>query len=215
MHNSVIEKVLNTGVVAIVRGLESGYEEFADALYNGGVECIEVTFNQKKPEEYYKTTDAIKAIKAKMGSKMCVGAGTVTSVELAEMAYKAGAEFIVSPDMNPNVIKRTKELRMVSMPGAFTATEILEAHEAGADFVKVFPAGSLGAGYIKAIRGPLNHIRLLAVGGVSEKNAGEFVKAGCVGVGVGGNLVNKEWIANGEFEKITALAKELIENVHI
>lgn len=211
----VIEKVLESKVVAIVRGLESRHAEFAKALYDGGVKCIEVTFNQAKPEEHVQTLDAIRAIKEAMGDKMCVGAGTVTSVELAEKAYAAGAQFIVSPNMDPVVIKRTVELGMVSMPGAMTPTEIFEAHRAGADFVKVFPAGTLGAAHIKAIRGPLNHIRLLAVGGVSEKNAAEFMKAGCVGLGVGGNLVNKEWIANGEFEKITALAKELCENATV
>jgi 2-dehydro-3-deoxyphosphogluconate aldolase/(4S)-4-hydroxy-2-oxoglutarate aldolase len=96
-----------------------------------------------------------------------------------------------------------------------TPTEILTAHEYGADFVKVFPTSGLGASYIKAVCGPINHVRLLAVGGVSEKNVGEFLKAGCVGAGVGGNLVNKEWIKNGEFEKITALAKELMANAAV
>ena len=211
----VIEKVLESKVVAIVRGLESRHAEFAKALYDGGVKCIEVTFNQAKPEEHIQTLDAIRAIKEAMGDRMCVGAGTVTSVELTEKAHKAGAQFIVSPNMDPVVIKRTVELGMVSMPGAMTPTEIFEAHRAGADFVKVFPAGTLGAAHIKAIRGPLNHIRLLAVGGVSEKNAAEFMKAGCAGLGVGGNLVNKEWIANGEFDKITALAKELCENATV
>lgn len=211
----VIEKVLESKVVAIVRGLESKHAEFAKALYDGGVKCIEVTFNQAKPEEHEQTLNAIRSIKEVMGEKMCVGAGTVTSIELTEKAYSAGAQFIVSPNMDPAVIKRTIELDMVSMPGAMTPTEIFEAHRAGADFVKVFPAGTLGAGHIKAIRGPLNHIRLLAVGGVNEKNAAEFIKAGCVGLGVGGNLVNKEWIANGEFDKITELAKELCKNANV
>ena len=102
---------------------------------------------------------------------------------------------------------------MISMPGAMTPSEILRAHRAGADFVKVFPAANLGPDYIKAIRGPLNQVRLLAVGGVSEKNAAAFMRAGCVGVGVGGNLVNREWIARGEFKKIEALARELCRSV--
>ena len=98
------------------------------------------------------------------------------------------------------------------MPGALTPTEIVTAYRYGADFVKVFPTANLGASYIKAIRGPINHIRLLAVGGVNEKNIGEFLKAGVNGAGVGGNLVNKEWIKNGEFDKITALAEEFCRN---
>ena len=182
----------------------------AQALYAGGIRAIEVTFNQKQPDKFVQTTDAIRAIKEAMGERMAVGAGTVTSVALVELAHGAGAEFIVSPDMNVDVIRRTKELGMVSMPGALTPTEILTAHQSGADFVKVFPAGCLGAGYIKAIRGPINHVPLLAVGGVSEKNASEFLKAGCAGIGAGGNLVNKQWIEAGAFDKITALAKEFI-----
>lgn len=213
MKDQVKELVLQTKVIAIIRGLDSGYEELVRAMYDGGIRAVEVTFNQKDPSLWSKTTSAITAIKALMGDKMAVGAGTVTSVELAELAHAAGAQFIVSPDMDPQVIRRTKELGMVSMPGALTPTEIKQAYTAGADFVKVFPAGNLGAGYIKAVRGPLNHIPLLAVGGVSEKNAADFIAAGCVGIGVGGNLVNKEWIANGEFHKIADVARQLCEAV--
>lgn len=209
MREELIDLVLQSRVIAIVRGLDGGFEPLAQAMYDGGIRAIEVTFNQKDPSQWGKTTGAIRAIKETMGDKMAVGAGTVTSVELVELAREAGAQFIVSPDTDPAVIRRTRELGMVSMPGALTPSEIKQAHEAGADFVKVFPAGTPGAGYIKAIRGPLNHIRMLAVGGVNEKNAAEYIQAGCVGVGVGGNLVNKEWIANGEYGKIEALAREL------
>lgn len=212
MSSERIDLILQTKVVAIVRGLDGGFAPLAQAMYDGGIRAIEVTFNQKDPAQYRKTTDAIRAIREAMGEKMVVGAGTVTSVELAQLAWGAGAHFIVSPDTNVEVIRRTKELGMVSMPGAMTPSEILTAHHAGADFVKVFPAGALGPGYIKAVRGPLNHIRLLAVGGISEKNAAEYIQAGCVGVGVGGNLVNKEWIANGEYGKIEALARALCRN---
>ena len=209
MKDRVIDLVLQTKVVAIIRGLDSGYEGLVQALYDGGIRAVEVTFNQKDPALWCKTTDAIRQIKDLMGDKMTVGAGTVTSVELAELAYEAGAQFIVSPDTDPDVIRRTKELGMVSMPGARTPSEIKQAHKAGADFVKVFPVGNLGSSYIKAVRGPLNHIRQLAVGGVSEKNAADFIAAGCVGIGVGGNLVNKEWIAKGEFHKIQEVARQL------
>lgn len=212
MEKQMIDLVLESKIVAIVRGLDEGYVPLAQAMYDGGIRAIEVTFNQKDPSQWSKTTDGIRKIREAMGNKMLVGAGTVTSVELTELAHGAGAQFIVSPDINEAVIRRTKELGMLSMPGALTPTEVLTAHNAGADFVKVFPAGSLGSGYIKAIRGPLNHIRLLAVGGVSEKNVSEFIKAGCVGAGVGGNLVNKEWIANGEFDRIRALAQQLCAN---
>lgn len=216
MREKIIQKVLDKKIVAIVRGV---YGEdcvnLAKALYAGGVEMMEVTFDQSKPEAYSRTSDTIAQLVQAMGDKMIFGAGTVTSLETLELAKNAGARFVVSPDTNEAVIKATVAAGMVSMPGAMTPTEILTAHEYGADFVKVFPTSGLGASYIKAVCGPINHVRLLAVGGVSEKNVAEFLKAGCVGAGVGGNLVNKEWIKNGEFEKITALAKELMANAAV
>ncbi|MBP3478798.1 MAG: bifunctional 4-hydroxy-2-oxoglutarate aldolase/2-dehydro-3-deoxy-phosphogluconate aldolase [Oscillospiraceae bacterium] len=216
MREQIIQKVLDKKIVAIVRGV---YGEdcvnLAKALYAGGVEMMEVTFDQSKPEAYNRTSDTIAQLVQTMGDKMIFGAGTVTSLETLELAKNAGAKFVVSPDTNEAVIKATVAAGMVSMPGAMTPTEILTAHEYGADFVKVFPTSGLGASYIKAVCGPINHVRLLAVGGVSEKNVSEFLKAGCVGAGVGGNLVNKEWIKNGEFDKITALAKELMANAAV
>lgn len=215
MREQIIRKVLEKKIVAIVRGV---YGEdclnLAKALHKGGVEMMEVTFDQSKPEAFTRTSETIALLVSQMGDKMIIGAGTVTSVQLLELAKNAGAKFVVSPDTNAAVIKATIDAGMVSMPGAMTPTEIVTAHALGADFVKVFPTSGLGVGYIKAVCAPLNHIPLLAVGGVSEKNVGEFLKAGCVGAGVGGNLVNKEWIKNGEFDKITALAQELMANAN-
>lgn len=150
----------------------------------------------------------------KLGNKIVVGAGTVTTVDMLKSAYDAGAKFIVSPDTNPKVIKETINLGMVSMPGAMTPTEVNLAYNYGADFVKVFPVSNLGASYIKAVCSPLNHIPVLAVGGVNQNNISDFLRCGAVGAGVGGNLVNKEWIANGQFDKITSLAKEFINNIN-
>jgi len=213
MREAIIQKVLDKKIIAIVRGV---YGEdalnLAKALYAGGIELLEVTFDQSKPESLNRTSDTVRLLCQELGDKMYFGAGTVTTIEMLNLAREAGASFIVSPDFNPEVIKATVEAGMVSMPGAMTPTEILTAYRAGADFVKVFPTAGLGSSYIKAVRGPLNHIRLLAVGGVNEKNIGEFLAAGCVGAGVGGNLVNKTWIANGQWDKITALAKEFIAN---
>lgn len=213
MH-SVNQLVLDTKIIAIIRGLAGGHAQLAKALYDGGIRVIEVTFNQKNPDLFSETADSIRAIKAAMGDKMAVGAGTVTSKELVDIAFHAGAQFIVSPDTNETVIQYAKSLGLSCMPGAMTPSEISTAYRAGADFVKVFPAGTLGASYIKSVRGPLNHIPMLAVGGISEKNVSDFMKAGCVGAGVGGNLVNKEWIANGQWERITALAQELCINAN-
>ena len=213
MREEIIQKVLDKKIVAIVRGVY-GQDciNLAKALYAGGIELLEVTFDQSKPEALEQTSETIRCLVEEMGDKMAFGAGTVTSLEMLELAKNAGAQFIVSPDTNEEVIKATVAAGLVSMPGAMSPTEIVTAHRYGADFVKVFPTSNLGASYIKAIRGPINHIRLLAVGGVNEKNIGEFIKAGVNGAGVGGNLVNKQWIANGEFDKITALAEEFCRN---
>ena len=213
MREQIIQKVLDKKIIAIVRGVYGeNCVKLAQALYDGGIELLEVTFDQSKPEGLKRTSDTIRELVKHLGDKMAFGAGTVTSLEMIKLAQDAGAQFIVSPDTNEEVIKATVANDMVSMPGALTPTEILNAHQYGADFVKVFPTSSLGTAYLKAIRGPINHIRLLAVGGVNEKNIGEFLKAGVDGAGVGGNLVNKDWIANNEFDKITALAREFVEN---
>ena len=216
MREQIIQKVLDKKIVAIVRGV---YGEdcvnLARALCEGGIELLEVTFDQSKPELLERTSDTIRQLVQALGDKMIFGAGTVTTVQMLELAKNAGAQFVVSPDTNEEVIKATVAAGMVSMPGALTPTEIVTAHRYGADFVKLFPAGTQGTAYLKAVTAPLNHIRILAVGGVNEKNIADFLAAGAVGAGVGGNLVNKTWIANGEFDKITALAKEFTHNAGI
>lgn len=216
MRDQIIQKVLEKKIVAIVRGVYGeDCVKLAQALYAGGIELLEVTFDQSKPELLERTSDTIRQLVEQLGDKMIFGAGTVTSVHMLELARNAGARFIVSPDTNEAVIRATVAAGMVSMPGALTPTEIVTAHSYGADFVKLFPAGTQGTAYFKAVTAPLNHIRLLAVGGVNEKNIADFLAAGAVGAGVGGNLVNKTWIANGEFEKITALAKEFTEKAGV
>ena len=216
MREQIIQKVLDKKIVAIVRGV---YGEdcvnLARALCEGGIELLEVTFDQSKPESLNRTSDTIRQLVKALGDKMIFGAGTVTTLEMLELARNAGAQFVVSPDTNEEVIKATVAAGMVSMPGALTPTEIVTAHRYGADFVKLFPAGTQGTAYFKAVTAPLNHIRLLAVGGVNEKNIADFMAAGAVGAGVGGNLVNKTWIANGEFDKITALAKEFTKKAGV
>lgn len=212
---NVRELVLDTKVVAIVRGISGDYVQLARALYDGGIRAMEVTFDLKNPDTFEKTTGAIRQIRAAMDEKMAVGAGTVATPALAALAFTAGAQFIVSPDTDPSVIQRAKELGMCAMPGAMTPTEVKTAYDAGADFVKLFPASVLGSEYIKAIRGPLGHVPLLAVGGVNEDNAASFIRAGCVGVGAGGNLVNRTWISEGQWTQISALAGRLCASVRL
>ena len=208
----VLEWMEKYGLVAIVRGLnETECLTAAEALYRGGIRLMEITYDQKDPSSWQKSADLIARLSEAYRGKMLIGAGTVTSVSLVEKTAAAGGRFIISPDTDPAVIQRSVQLGLVSMPGAMTPSEIKQAHLAGADFVKVFPAGNFGAAYIKAVRAPLGQIKLLAVGGVDENNLAAFLKAGAVGAGIGGNLVNKEWIREGKTEKITETAKKLTE----
>ena len=214
MRESVIQRIEEEKIIAIVRGAEPEQcEAVAKALYAGGIRLMEITYDQKRPESWQATAEAIGALVGEYAGRMFVGAGTVTCTELVELTAKAGGAFIISPDTDVEVIRKTRELGLVSMPGALTPSEIKIAHNAGADFVKLFPAGSLGSGYLKAVKAPLSHIRLMAVGGVNEENAAEFLKAGAAGLGVGGNLAKKAWIEAGEYHKLTAAAKALVEAV--
>lgn len=204
-----LEYVKERKIVAIVRGLSPEYLiRLGHAFEEGGIGLMEVTYNQSAPETWKDTARGIEAVEKEFGDRLLVGAGTVITLEQVSMTYNAGGHYLVTPTTQPEIIRAGKALGLGLYPGAFTPSEILAAYDAGADAVKVFPASCLGPGYIKAIRAPLSHIPLMAVGGVNEKNAADFMKAGCVGLGVGGNLVNKEWIRDGEWEKITALAKE-------
>ncbi len=209
-----LEYVKERKIVAIVRGLKPEYiVRLGHAFEEGGIGLMEVTYNQKAPDTWKNTAAAIEAVEKEFGDRMLVGAGTVITPEQVSMTYNAGGHYLVTPSTQPEIIRMGKALGLGLYPGAFSPTEILEAWNAGADAVKVFPAGSLGPGYIKAVSAPLGHIPLMAVGGVNEKNAADYMKAGCVGLGVGGNLVNKEWIENGEWDKVTALAREFMKAV--
>ncbi len=204
----VLDLVKETRVIAIVRGLAPEYMRgLAEALVAGGIALVEVTFDQKDPAKWLETLGTVRMLATEFAGRLVPGAGTVMTPEQARMVSDAGARYIVSPNVNPEVIATARALSMAAFPGALTPTEIAAAHDAGADAVKVFPAGALGPGYIKAVRAPLGHIPLLAVGGVDERNAGEYLRAGAIGVGVGGNIVNKEWIAAGQWERIAALAR--------
>lgn len=209
------EQIDKEKVIAIVRGVSrEKCLKVADALYEGGVRLMEVPFNPEDPSSDEETADCIAAIVGKYAGRMLVGAGTVLTVKQVELTAQAGGSYTIAPNINADVIRRTVELGMVAMPGAMTPTEIEYAHECGAEYVKLFPAANLGTDYVKAVRAPLSHIKLLAVGGVSEKNFANFLKAGMSGAGVGGNLANKKWIEAGEFGKIAGVARQLVEIAH-
>lgn len=214
MSQTVIQEILNRKIIAIIRGIYGeDCGKLAQALYRGGIRLVEVTFDQSKERPFEETQEAIRLIRERFSGEVLAGAGTVTSVELVELAHQAGAQYIISPNTDVQVIRRTKELGLVSIPGALTPTEAQTAYEAGADFVKLFPISHFGGGYIKALRGPLSQVRFLAVGGVNLENAASLLRAGAVGVGVGGNLANREWVRSGRFDDITKLASELVTAV--
>lgn len=214
MKTAIKTAIKENKLIAIVRGVEpETCVRIAQALYDGGFRLMEITYDQKRPETWENTAQTIGAVAKAFAGKMYIGAGTVTCPELVELTHKYGGQFIISPDSNEAVIVRTCELGMVSIPGALTPTEVMTAHRAGADFVKLFPAGVLGAGYLKAIKAPISHVDLLVVGGVDEGNVAGFLAAGAAGAGIGGNLVNAAWVKAGQYDKITETARRLVDAV--
>ena len=211
MRSTVIEWANKEKIIAIIRGIEPEKSlKVAQALYDGGIRMMEITYDQRNPDSWETTARSIGEVAKAFEGKMLIGAGTVTSPKLVEMTHAAGGLFIISPNTDPAVIRRTRELGMVSMPGALTPTDVVIAYEAGADIVKLFPVSSLGPDYLKAIKAPLSHIPMMAVGGINEKNIPDYLKAGAMGVGVGGNLANKAWIDAGEYHKITEVAQAMV-----
>lgn len=212
MSKEVLDRILDGKIIAIVRGIPSeDAVNLAEALVKGGINCIEVTFDQSSEEKAQDTLKAISNIRQALGDRVCVGAGTVMTAAQVDQAVAAGAEYMISPNVNEDVITRTKAMGKISIPGAMTPTEVAYAYELGADIVKMFPAGVLGCGYIKAVKAPLKHIPVTAVGGVNPENCADFIRAGAVGVGVGGNLVSPQYVKEGRFEEITAIAKSYVD----
>ena len=160
-------------------------------MYNGGIRLIECTYQANGSISDEEIADNIKMLAEYFGDKMYVGAGTVLTKKQVELTKKAGGKFIISPDANEEVIRYTKEIGLISMPGALTPTEIAAAKRAGADFVKVFPIDVYGPSYIKAVKAPLSNVELLAVGGITINNINDYLSAGAVGVGIGTGIVNK------------------------
>ena len=205
---TILEEMLESKVVSIVRRVYGeDLKNLAGALCAGGVKFIECTFDQVDPDHLKKTAEAISMLKETYGDKMHVGAGTVLTPAQVNAAYEAGGEFIISPNVSPAVIGRTRKLGLISIPGAMTPTEILTAHDLGADVVKLFPANTLGLKYIKDIMAPITHVKLLATGGVTVDNFADFLAAGMVGAGVGGYLSDKKLIAEGNWAELTQRAE--------
>ncbi len=212
MKKDVISCINSNKIIVIVRKLEKEYLlPVAKAIYEGGIKLIEVTFDQTGDFSFELTLDEIKTLRKNFDNKLHVGAGTVLTEEQVKLAYEAGAEFIISPNTDIKVIKETLKCGMVSIPGAMTPTEIIDAHNNGADFVKLFPAGNLGADYISSVTAPINHIKIIAVGGIDDNNMNKFISAGAAGVGVGSCIVRRDLIKEGEFDEITLQVEKMVK----
>lgn len=214
VRSCVLDAIEREKLIAIVRcPARDSFAKAMRAIYDGGVRLAEITFDRsgKYPKEY--TAEMIKLLVDEFGGEMLVGAGTVMSKEEVMMAYEAGAYYMISPNCDPEVIELTRKLGLVSIPAAFTATEISAALKSGADYIKLFPADQAGEGYVKAVKAPIADAKLLAVGGVTAENAGDFLKKGFCGVGVGSNLYNNKLVEAGDFSAITELAKKFVDAV--
>jgi 2-dehydro-3-deoxyphosphogluconate aldolase / (4S)-4-hydroxy-2-oxoglutarate aldolase len=200
-----LRQVLESGIVAVVRSPDSHQlVEVVRALADGGVTVAEITMTVPG------ALDVVKAVRAALGDRVLLGAGTILDPETARAAFLAGAEYIVAPTLNLDVIRLCRRYDKLVMPGAFTPTEILAAWEAGADIVKVFPADVVGPAFFKAIKGPLPQIRVMPTGGVDLQTAASFLKAGACCLGIGSQLVEPAAVAAGDFARIRELARQFV-----
>ena len=209
MREKVIKAIEDNKIVTIVRGVESEkLIPLAEAMYEGGIRLLEITYSANGSISDEETAANIEKLSKHFEGRMFIGAGTVITEKQVELTKKAGGQFIISPDTYENVIKKTRELDMVSMPGALTPSEIQSAHRYGADFIKLFPITNMGIDYVKAVKAPLSHIKFLAVGGIDENNMADYLKAGVCGFGIGSNIINKKMVDANDFDGITQLAKK-------
>ena len=213
-HEEVLSWIQKEKLIAILRGVPMDrIDGVVGALVRGGVRVLEFTFDHDQPDYLAANAAKIRHTVEKFGDQVLVGCGTAITVEEVEAAHDAGACLVISPNVDMAVIRRTKQLDMVSMPGALTPTEVVAAYNMGADIVKLFPAGELGLGYIKAVRGPLGYIPMSAVGGVKPENVKDFLNAGVCGFGVGGQLVLSKAVKSGDDAATEARAKEFTDAI--
>ena len=207
MKLKVLGKIVDSGLVAVVRGESSEQAaRIVDACAQGGVAAVEITFTV--PGAANVIADLSRRFSA---GQILVGAGTVLDPETARAAILSGAQFVVSPCLNLETARLCNRYQVPYMPGAGSVKEVVEAMECGADIVKVFPGETLGPAFVKAVRGPLPHASLMPTGGVALENVAEWIQAGCVAVGVGGNLT--AGAKQGDFQSITELARQFIARI--
>jgi 2-dehydro-3-deoxyphosphogluconate aldolase/(4S)-4-hydroxy-2-oxoglutarate aldolase len=206
---SVIDQIKENVIVAVIREANTqNIIPIANALYKGGIKALEIT------AETPKVITLIEKVVEEFGDELIVGAGTVLDPETARGVIMAGSKFVVSPTVNPETIKMTKRYGVVSIPGAFTPTEILTAYEHGADIIKVFPANVLGPSYLESVHGPFPYIPLMVTGGINLNNMIDYVHKGGVAVGIGSNLVNpKNLNTEEDYLALTERAIQYAEKV--
>lgn len=212
-REDILNLIRSSGLVVIARNISpEDITDVANALYKGGIRLIEITFSQDG-DGVKRTATSIDLVRRHLPDDMVVGAGTVLTEEQLLCAGEAGAEFILSPGADEVIIRLTREMGLVSVPGVLTASEVYAAYTWGADIVKLFPAGELGTGYLKALRGPLNHIPFMVVGGIYEENIGDFLKAGAMSFGIGSNILKPEYIKSRNYEGLFRLAEAYIRKI--
>ena len=203
-----LSRVHENGIVAVIRAASGErLADVAEALVAGGIEVMEVTFTVPRAQQ------VLERVAERLGDRILLGAGTILDSQTARIALLSGAEFIVSPTVNLDVIKLCHRYDKLVMPGAFTPTEVLTAWEAGADIVKIFPSDVVGPAYLKALGGPLPQVRMMPTGGVTLETAAAFLRAGAFALGVGSSLVDPKVVAAGEMTKIEKLARQFVEIV--
>lgn len=216
MKNTVIKAIEEYKIIAILRGIpKEKIIPTAEALYNGGIRLLELTYSAGGNVSDEETAESIKMLAEHFKDRMYIGAGTVLTPKQVELTKCANGLFAISPNTDEQVIAECSKLGLVSIPGALTPTEIVAADKFGADFVKLFPITSLGTEYVKAVKAPLSHIKFLAVGGINESNMNDYLSVGVCGFGIGSNITDKKMISEGNWEGITALAKKYTEVIDI
>lgn len=211
-REQVIQTIENEKIVVITRGiLGEDLMKLAKALYKGGIRCFEITYDPADPYTCESVKENIQALDAEFKGDLMLGVGTVLTKEQVQNAKEAGAKFIVSPNFDPEIVAETKALGLVSMPGCITPTEICAADKAGADFIKLFPAGTLGIKYCKDVYAPIHHVKYIATVGVSEETFKEYLDLGFSGAGISSQLVDKKCRDAGNYEELTRRAQRFVD----
>jgi 2-dehydro-3-deoxyphosphogluconate aldolase / (4S)-4-hydroxy-2-oxoglutarate aldolase len=204
----LLSRIHSSGIVAVIRAPSGDrLADVAEALLAGGVDVMEITFTVPKAHQ------VLEQVADRLAGKILLGAGTVLDTETARVALLSGAEFIVSPTVNLDVIRLCRRYDKLVLPGAFTPTEVLTAWEAGADIVKIFPSDVTGPQHLKALAGPLPQVRMMPTGGVNLQTATAFLQAGAYALGAGGALVDPQLVADGDLRSIENRARQFVEIV--